>query len=207
MGEHGHRLFAAVYDRLNAPFEREVLGPRRAGLLAGLSGDVLDVGAGTGANLPHLPATARVVATEPDPAMRRRLVAKAARRLTPVGVDAAAAEALPYPDASFDAVVFTLVLCTVSDPARALAEARRVLRPDGRLVVLEHVRGDGRLARWQDRLTPLWTRLVAGCHPNRDTRGAVEQAGFRFVHVETFQPMPGWVLVSRWLEGIAVPAG
>lgn len=207
MGAQGHRLFAAVYDRMTRPMEQEFLASQRVRLLSEVSGDVLDVGAGTGANLPYLAGAARVVATEPDPAMRRRLAAKVAAQALPVEVDQAPAEALPYRDASFDAVVFTLVLCTVADPDRALAEARRVLRPTGRLVVLEHVRGDGRLARWQDRLTPLWSRLGAGCHPNRDTRTAVERAGFRFVQVEEFQPIPRWTVVSRWLVGAAVPVG
>ncbi len=144
--------------------------------------------------------------TEPDPAMRRRLAGKAQHADVPVQVDDAAAEALPYPSGSFDTVVFTLVLCTVTDPGRALAEARRVLRSDGRLIVLEHVRGAGGLARWQDRVTPLWNRLGAGCHPNRDTRAAVERAGFRFLEVERFRPMPRWIPVSSWLQGVATPA-
>jgi ubiquinone/menaquinone biosynthesis C-methylase UbiE len=186
--------------------EREFLGPRRELLLGGLTGEVLDVGAGTGANLPYLRRAAKVVATEPDPAMRRRLTDRAGRAEMPVQVDDAPAEALPYPDASFDAVIFTVVLCTVADPDQALAEARRVLRPDRQLIVLEHVRGTGGLARWQDRITPLWTRLMAGCHPGRDTRSAVERAGFRFVEVEEFQPMPRWIPVSPWLHGVGEAA-
>ena len=203
MAAHGHRFFAAGYDRMTSPAEREFLGPRRERLLGGLTGEVLDVGAGTGANLPYLRRASRVAAAEPDPAMRRRLVAKTAAAEVPVDVDDSPAEALPYADASFDAVVFTVVLCTVTDPDRALAEARRVRRSGGRLIVLEHVRGDGRLARWQDRITPLWTRLAAGCHPGRDTRTAVERAGFSFVEVEEFQPMPHWMPVSPWLHGVA----
>jgi ubiquinone/menaquinone biosynthesis C-methylase UbiE len=206
MASHGHRIFAAMYDRMNGPAEREFLGPRRERLLGGLTGEVLDVGAGTGANLPYLRQASRVVAAEPDPAMRRRLAPKAAAAEAPVEVEDSPAESLRYPDASFDAVVCTLVLCTVTDPDRALSEARRVLRPGGRLIVLEHVRGDGRLARWQDRITPLWTRLAAGCHPGRDTRTAVERAGFTFVEVEEFQPMPGWMPVSQWLHGVASAA-
>ena len=97
------------------------------------------------------------------------------------------------------------MLCTVADPDRALAEAHRVLRPDGQLIVLEHVCGTGGLVRWQDRVTPLWNRLAAGCHPGRDTRAAVERAGFSFVEVEAFQPMPRWVPVSPWLQGVATP--
>jgi hypothetical protein len=81
-----------------------------------------------------------------------------------------------------------------------------VLRSGGRLIVLEHVRGDGRLARWQDRITPLWTRLAVGCHPGRETRTAVERVGFTFVEVEEFQPMPRWMPVSPWLHGVAETA-
>lgn len=205
MAQHGHRIFAALYDRMNGAAERGFVAPRRAALLGGLTGEVLDVGAGTGANLPHLRRASRVVAAEPDPAMRRRLLARAGRAEAPIQVDDASAEALPYPDASFDAVVFTLVLCTVADPDRALAQARRVLRSAGRLIVLEHVRGTAGHARWQGRITPLWKRVGAGCHPGRDTRAAIERAGFTFVEVEQFQPMPRWIPVSTWLQGTATP--
>jgi len=106
------------------------------------------------------------------------------------------------PDASLDAVVFTLVLCTVSDPDRALAEARRVLRPGGRLIVLEHVRSSGSLARRQDRLAPPWSRLIPGCHLDRDTATAVERAGFTIQRAELFAPFPRWVPARPMLEAI-----
>ncbi|MQA62437.1 MAG: methyltransferase domain-containing protein [Actinophytocola sp.] len=194
-----HRMFAALYDRMTAPVEREVWGPRRERLLGGLTGDVLDVGAGTGANLPYLTAAKQVTAVEPDAAMRRKLTAKATQSPVPVTVSDAGAEALPC----VDAVVFALVLCTVPDPDRALSEARRVLKPGGKLLLLEHVRGTGRLARWQDRLVPLWRRMNAGCHPNRDTRAAVERAGFEFRDSEEFQTGPGWLPTSPTLAGVA----
>jgi ubiquinone/menaquinone biosynthesis C-methylase UbiE len=190
LGGQGHRVFAAVYDSVMAPVEHAVLAGRRAGLLAGLGGQVIDVGAGTGANLPYFRQAARVVAAEPDPAMRRRLAGKLAGARVPVEVTGDPAESLHYGDASFDAVVCTLVLCTVADPGRALAEAMRVLRPGGRLVVLEHVRGRGSLASWQDRVTPLWSRLAAGCQPNRDIATAIENAGFLISRADLFDPFP-----------------
>jgi ubiquinone/menaquinone biosynthesis C-methylase UbiE len=202
-----HWVFAAVYDRVTSPLEHSVLGERRVRLLAGLGGEVLDVGAGTGANLPYLRQASRVVAAEPDTAMRKRLAARLARTAVPVEVTSDAAEKLRYPDASFDAVVFTLVLCSVASPDQALAEARRVLRPCGCLIILEHVRGTGRLARWQDRVTPLWTRLNAGCHPGRDTATAIERAGFTMERAEYFDPFPRQVPTRPWLEAVARPTG
>ena len=204
---HAHWVFATAYDPLTRPLERAVLGEHRARLLASLDGQVLDVGAGTGANLPYLRRASRVVTAEPDAAMRRRLAARLAQAAVPVELSSDPAEKLRYPDASFDAVVFTLVLCTVPSPDRALAEARRVLRPSGRLIVLEHVRGTGALARWQDRLTPLWSRLNAGCHLGRDTAAAIERAGFTFERAEYFDPYPRPVPARPLLKAVARPPG
>nr|WP_282772690.1 class I SAM-dependent methyltransferase [Saccharomonospora viridis] len=205
-GVRAHRIFAACYDRMNASAEKAFLGRRRHELLSGLTGTVLDIGAGTGANLTHLRSAQRVVAVEPDPAMRARLARRAAEMELPVELSAASAEALPFADASFDAVVFTLVLCTVSDPDAALAEARRVLRDDGKLVLLEHVRGTGRLARAQDLITPLWKVLGAGCHPNRDTLGTLRRRDeFELEDVEEFSELPRWLPTSPMLQVTARP--
>jgi len=204
--KRGHPVFAALYDRLSGPLERAILAERRARLLADLDGQILDIGAGTGANLPHFRRASRVVTAEPDPAMRTRMAAKLAAARVPVELTGDAAESLRQADASFDAVVFTMVLCTVCDPGAALAEARRVLKPSGRLVMLEHVRGTGGLAWWQDRLTPLWSRLNAGCHLGRDIVSAVERAGFTIERTETFDPLPRWVPARPLLEAIAAPA-
>jgi ubiquinone/menaquinone biosynthesis C-methylase UbiE len=200
-----HRIHAAAYDRMTGPLERAVLSQRRARLLATVGGQVLDVGAGTGANIPHYRQATQVIAAEPDPAMRKRLTARAATARVPVKVTSDTAESLQHADGSFDAVVFTLVLCSVASLDRALAEARRVMRPSGRLIVLEHVRGSGRLARWQDRLTPIWSRVNAGCHLNRDIAAAIEHAGFAIEKAESFDPFPRWAPARPLLEAIAAP--
>ncbi len=205
MSANGHRLFAAVYDRLNAQAERTWLGSRRAGLIAQASGEVLEVGAGTGANLGHYRDVTRVVAAEPDPAMRGRLARHLGSATVPVEVSDVPAERLGFPDASFDSVVATLVLCSVADPDAALAEMRRVLRPGGRLLVLEHVRGEGRRARWQDRVTPLWRRVGAGCHPNRDTAAAIVRAGFHLEHEERFEPPRVPAIICPFVEIVGRP--
>jgi ubiquinone/menaquinone biosynthesis C-methylase UbiE len=202
-----HWVFAAAYDPMTRSLERTVLGGHRARLLADLRGQVLDVGAGTGANLPYLRHASRVVAAEPDAAMRRRLAARAAQAVVPVEVSSDPAEELRYRDATFDAVVFTQVLCSVTNPDRALAEARRVLRSSGRLIILEHVRGTGTLARWQDRLTPVWSLVNAGCHLGRETAAAVERAGFTFERAEYLDPYPRLVPSRPLLAAVARPPG
>lgn len=139
---------------------------------------MLELGAGTGLNLPHYRHAAKVVALEPDESMAARLRQRARSARVPVEVVAGQGESLPFPDASFDHVVSALVLCSVSDVERTLAEIRRVLRPGGSLAVVEHVRGEGRVARWQDRLTRLQRRFADGCNLNRRTGTALAAAGF-----------------------------
>ena len=184
----GHPIFAALYDPMNGSMERKWMGERRRRLLAGARGAVLEIGGGTGANLPHYRDVDRVIVTEPDPFMRKRLGQKLEKARVPVEVSEAGAEELPFPDGSFDTVVSTLVLCTVPDQESALDEVRRVLCPGGRLLFIEHVRAAGSTARWQDRLEPLWGRFLGGCHPNRDTVAAIENAGFEIETFESFHP-------------------
>ena len=188
--DNGHPIFAALYDGLGGSAERGWMGRRRSGLLAGASGFVLEIGSGTGANLTHYREAAHVTVAEPDPFMQKKLRRKLGTARVPVVVSEAGAEALPFADGSFDTVVSTLVLCTVLDQGVALAEIRRVLRPGGRLLFIEHVRGEGSVAGVQDRILPVWRRLLAGCRPNRDTTRGIREAGFEVVALERFLP-PG----------------
>lgn len=181
------RIFAAFYDRAMAGTEQAGLGDRRRALLAQAQGRIVEVGAGTGVNLAHYPPAGieELVLVEPEEPMARRLRRRAAESSLPIRIVAAPAEALPLPDGTFDVAVCTLVLCTVRDQAAALSELRRVLKPGGALLFLEHVRAsDARLARWQDRLHPLWVRFGHGCHCNRPTLDAIGAAGFDVRDVE-----------------------
>ncbi len=192
------RIVAASYDGLLSPSERHGLAALRRELLAAARGRVLELGAGTGANLDHWPRgpVASLLLTEPDPAMARRLEARVARREAAVEVVRAPAHALPVADASVDTVVASLVLCTVPDVPAALAEVRRVLAPGGRLLFLEHVRhADPARARRQDLVTPVHRALTVGCHPNRPTPDLIAQAGFtvRELRLEHFPKAVGYL--------------
>ena len=193
-----------LYDVMGRRVEKGELGAKRHELVAGLEGEVLEIGAGTGFNLPHYEKASRVVAIEPDPSMARRLPRHAAEATVPVEVVSGSAESLPFPDESFDTAVVTFVFCSVNDPSAALADVRRVLKPGGRLVLLEHVRGDDRLARWQERLTPLHRRLAGNCHLNRDTRGAVAAAGFDVTDLRPTRIPGSHPLVRSGLQGVAI---
>jgi ubiquinone/menaquinone biosynthesis C-methylase UbiE len=172
------RLFAGVYDRMQARAEKAGVREIRQGLVGQASGRTLEIGAGTGLNLEHYPAeVTELVLTEPSPHMARRLREKVSGSGRSAEVVEAPAERLPFPDASFDTVVVTLVLCTVPDQQAALAEIARVLKPGGRLLFLEHVRSeDPKIARLQDRVEKPWGFVGAGCHPNRDTLAAIERS-------------------------------
>jgi ubiquinone/menaquinone biosynthesis C-methylase UbiE len=163
-----------LYDLGLALLERGGLGRWRAWLAGGVRGRVLDLGTGTGRNLPLLPRDAAAVAVDPH----RTNLARARRRAPRVPLVLARAEALPFRDGAFQTVVSGLVLCSVEDVPLALAEVRRVLAPSGTLRALEHVRGDGTLGALQDRVQPTWTTVTGGCHPNRETERALRDAGF-----------------------------
>jgi len=180
------RAFSALYDRLMAGAEDAGLRETREETLAMASGRTADLGAGTGANLPLYPAAvSELVLVEPDPHMLKRLRPKAAASVRPTTVVQAPAESLPLDDDSFDSAVFTLVLCTAPNPAAALAEAARILKPGGKLLFVEHVRAESPgLARWQDRLETPWRLFGDGCHCNRDTLATIEASPFELGEVE-----------------------
>jgi ubiquinone/menaquinone biosynthesis C-methylase UbiE len=202
------RAFSALYDRLFEASEEAGLRRMRAELLAGAGGRTLELGAGTGANLDLYPdAVAELVLSEPDPHMVRQLRAKLAESGRAASVVEAPAERLPFPDDSFDTVVSTLVLCTVPDPAAALAEAARVLEPGGRLLFVEHVRAeDPGAARWQDRLERPWHFVGDGCHCNRDTLATIAASPLDVVEVERDLLPKAPPIVRPLLRGVATAA-
>lgn len=196
--------FAPFYDAFMRRSEEECVADWRRELLVGAAGDVLDLGAGTGANLAYFGADAHVVAAEPDPAMAKQLRLRARDLGKQVDLVAASAERLPFADNAFDVVVSTLVLCTVDDPDRALAEVRRVLRPSGQLLFLEHVAADepGR-ARWQRILEPVWTPLAGGCRLTRRTHESIERAGFTITSMKRESMRKAVPVVRPSVRGVA----
>lgn len=204
----GSGFSARIYEPFLWMGEKTGLARWRKRLVSEVSGSVLELGAGTGLNLKHYPAALeRLVLVEPD-VHKARLLAK---KTPPAGVEPeivrAPGEMLPLEDGSFDTVLVTLVLCTVSDPEATVAEIRRVLKPDGKFLFLEHVRSDGpRLGPLQDRLEKPWMKLADGCHCNRRTVPAIEAGGFEVelrAKVDQF-PMPP--VARPIVSGVARPA-
>jgi ubiquinone/menaquinone biosynthesis C-methylase UbiE len=179
------RFFAATYDRQMRSTERAGLADMRKGLLANATGDVLEIGGGTGGNLGYYgPAVGSLVVTEPEVAMVKRLQAHVREQRPGTTVLRAPAEDLPFEDDSFDTVVSTLVLCGVDDQPRSLREIRRVLRPTGKFLFLEHVRSeDPKLAKHQDKMNWL-NRAVVCCNCNRPTVHGMASAGFELDSLE-----------------------
>ncbi|MEV7785190.1 methyltransferase domain-containing protein [Streptomyces sp. NPDC088106] len=177
-----HPVFARCYARASVAAETRMgMAKMRGRLLTGLSGRVIEVGAGNGLNFAHYPgAVSEVVAIEPEQSLRTLAVEAALRAEVPVDVAPGVAEALPVKGEAFDAAVFSLVLCSVRDVSRALAEVRRVLRPGGEVRFFEHGRGGGRAMRLTQRALDrtVWPPLAGGCHVARDAVGALREAGF-----------------------------
>lgn len=182
-------IFALGYDRLMAATENAGLRTYREDLLRAASGRVLEIGGGTGANLPFYgEGVTELMVTEPEPTMMRQLRRKLHGYRIPTTILSAPAEQLPVPVETFDCVVSTLVLCTVPDPARALAEVRRVLKDGGQLLFIEHVRSeDPGLALWQDRLRRPWAWFGHGCQCNRSTVETIRSTGFSISRLECLE--------------------
>jgi ubiquinone/menaquinone biosynthesis C-methylase UbiE len=208
------RLFASLYDRGLKASEENGLGETRRALLAGARGRVVEIGAGTGVNLDHYgDGIEDLTLVEPDPHMG----AKLRERLAGTGADgtapparlvAAPAEAIPFADGTFDTAVATLVLCTVPDPVAAIAELARVLKPDGQLLFIEHVRSeDPGSARWQDRLEKPWRFMADGCYCNRDTEATLSASVFQIESVGHGVFPNSLPIVRPLIHGTAVLAG
>jgi SAM-dependent methyltransferase len=184
-----HPIFARVYERLALRAEGRGGAEHRRRLLEGASGRVIELGAGSGANFAHYPASvSEVLAVEPEAHLRERANASAARAPVPVSVRDGTAGSLPCASASFDVAVASLVLCTVPDQQGALAELFRAVRPGGELRFYEHVRAEHpaevRVQRFAD--ATFWPHVAGGCHLARDTRAAIERAGFAIARCERF---------------------
>jgi len=204
-----HPLFARLYARLGAKAEEKGQDVHRRELLSGLAGKVIEVGAGHGLNFRHYPETVtEVVAVEPEPHLRRLAEKAVETARVPVRVIDGVADAIPVGDEEFDAAVACLMLCSVPDQARALAEFRRVLRPEGELRFYEHVQADtAALARAQrvgDR-SGVWPLLAGGCHASRDTAQAIEAASFEIERCRgfSFRAEPVEFLAAPKILGVA----
>ena len=197
------RLFAAWYDLLNSGVEGRVVPYRKR--TAGLAtGNVLEIGGGTGANLPYYPRTSNITFVEPDHHMVRRLRRNIAKQECDATIVQQVGESLPFADASFDAVVTTLVLCMVHDADAVIREARRVLKPGGAFLFYEHVlspRSHGRW--WQHKLNPMWKCLTTGCNLNRDITTSIRSAGFRSIELEAFDLSVGLPVTIPNIVGAA----
>ncbi|HJR18730.1 MAG TPA: class I SAM-dependent methyltransferase [Actinomycetota bacterium] len=201
------RLWSAGYDFLGTRFGK-IEEPYRRRLIEDLEGDVLEVGSGTGFNFPYYRKASRVVAVEPSDEMRKRSHERAARAAVPIEGVAGGGEKLGFADASFDAVVFTLVLCTIPHPERALREAKRVLRPGGAVYFYEHVRSkDPKIARRQDRILKPWRAFNRGCHPNRDSLATIREVGLQVNHLEEFDLKGAPGICKAHILGSAAEAG
>jgi ubiquinone/menaquinone biosynthesis C-methylase UbiE len=205
-----HPVFAYYYTRVASVLEQAGGADHRTEVLAGLSGRVIEVGAGTGLNFAHYPeSVTEVVAVEPESRLRKVAESETAHAAVAVRVINGLAENLPCADGEFDAGVAALVLCSVVDPRRALAELRRVIRPGGELRFYEHVQSDDpRAARWQNRVNTVWPLLAGGCQTNRRTVPTIIEAGFDLQDIRRFQFRPSLLCapIAPFVIGRAIRA-
>jgi SAM-dependent methyltransferase len=201
--------FGQNFARMGPRMDARGAAAHRRRLVEAAHGDVVEIGAGYGATFPfYSAAVSSVLALEPDPTLRTLALAAAATAPVPIAVQNGVAESLPAADDSVDVVVSSLVLCSVSDQSAVLAETLRVLRPGGLLLFYEHVRSaHAVLAAAEDLVTPLWSRMAGGCHPNRDTAGAIAAAGFTVHGLERFgfSALPGNPRVAHVLGAARKP--
>jgi ubiquinone/menaquinone biosynthesis C-methylase UbiE len=192
-----HPIFARVFERVSAKEQEKGQAEHREELLAGLSGRVIEVGAGNGHNFDHYSQTvSEVVAVEPEDYLRERALEAAAKADVNITVVDGLADALPVEDASFDAGVASLVLCSVTDQSAALAQLHRVIRPGGELRFYEHVISDkSGFARFQRAVTPVWRHFAGGCHADRDTKASIENAGFVIERSRSFPFRPSLLVL------------
>nr|WP_289036865.1 class I SAM-dependent methyltransferase [uncultured Allobacillus sp.] len=178
-------IFSKAYDRVMKPVEQRRFGKIRKKLVSNQQGTVLEIGSGTGANFPYYKNAEKVIAIEPDKSMRELSEKKRSEAAVPIEIIDAPAERLRFDDNTFDVVVGTLVLCSVTDLDQALQEIKRVVKYDATVLFLEHVRLDQPIVgRLQDVVTPIWKRMCDGCHLNRNTLEIIKQNGFRIEQVD-----------------------
>jgi SAM-dependent methyltransferase len=203
----GHRALAAAYDTVMRPLERSHLGEQRRALIAKAEGRVLEIGGGTGANLPLFSSDRvnRVDVIEPDPFMHRRLLARMTDCPVDIEVHTIGIEdsLVVFEPKSFDTIVSTLVFCSVTDLHEAISCVRDLIAPSGRLLFLEHVLGTGPVERIQRVIAPAWQRAAGGCRLDRNTTTALREAGFVIASAERFSPFRGRVRSSWWVSGEA----
>jgi len=195
---------------VNLAMRNRELTPYRERVLAGAEGRVLEVGIGAGANLKFYPPRVReILALEPSAkliTMARNAARRFSTRSAAVNFMEASAEAIPLDTSSVDTVVMTWTLCSIPAPLKALGEMRRVLKPGGQLLFVEHgLSPDASVRKWQNRLTPLWKRIAGGCHLNRPVSGLLENAGFHVTHLKTGYMERGPKPMTFLYEGIASP--
>jgi ubiquinone/menaquinone biosynthesis C-methylase UbiE len=190
-----HPIFARIFDRMSERAEAMGQAEHRRELLSGLSGRVVELGAGNGINFRHYPPDlTELVAVEPEPYLRGKAEDAARAASAHVSVIDGVGGELPFEDESFDAAVVSLVLCSVPDQDAVLTDLFRVIRPGGELRFYEHVRAnDPRLVRLQNAVAPVWRRIGGGCHPDRDTGGAIERAGFAIETCRRFPFRPSFI--------------